>query len=179
MDIPQVLRDVAKQAHEGIEQVDQAGLPYWQHPWRVARLASLFPAFQLLAESQKQTVLSAAYLHDVLEDTPVTREQLSHAGARAQCRILVELLTKPEAQGANLEPYYSAIAEHPLARIIKCADIADNTNSHRMANLSPEVRERLTAKYEMAKKKLHVSDDEYAWFDDVVQLPVPREFDTL
>ncbi|UKA55477.1 hypothetical protein LFT45_06015 [Arthrobacter sp. FW305-BF8] len=64
----------------------------------------------------------------------------------------VVLLTRTEANTSN--GYYEAIRENPIALAVKLADIADNTDPERTARLEPEVRQRLAAKYENARKLL-------------------------
>lgn len=43
---------------------------------------------------------------------------------------------------------------NPIALAVKLADIEDNTAPERTARLEPEVRQRLAAKYENARKLL-------------------------
>jgi hypothetical protein len=46
--------------------------------------------------------------------------------------------------------YYARIRPNPLALAVKLADVADNSDPDRLAQLAPEVRERLTRKYAKA-----------------------------
>ena len=119
-------------------------------------------------------VACAALLHDVIEDTSVTAKDLSDQGFSGLCVATVELLTKP-SDASDLSAYYAAIADDYLARTIKLADIADNSNEQRMANLTDENRERLTAKYEKALIALGITDEERAWLTAARKLPVPRK----
>ncbi len=76
----------AETAHEG--QLRKSGEPYIQHPLYVA---------YLLAEMQfEPAVIAAGFLHDVIEDCPVTHEQLQESFGR-EIAILVEGVTKLEA----------------------------------------------------------------------------------
>src|SRR3990167_6576511 len=59
--------DFATQAHEG--QLRYSGEKYIEHPLQVARILASF--------GQSQTVLEAALLHDTVEDTDVTLEQIT------------------------------------------------------------------------------------------------------
>ncbi|MFN2557901.1 MAG: ADP-ribosylglycohydrolase family protein [Nitriliruptorales bacterium] len=125
---------LAELAHNG--QTDKAGLPYIDHPRRVA--ASL-PDPHLQA---------AGLLHDVLEDTHLDVAQLRAAGAGELVIELVQAVTKrPD------EEYLQAVrraAAHPLARELKRADIRDNFDPERLARLDGATADRLRAKYEAA-----------------------------
>lgn len=63
---------IAREAHEG--QFDKAGRPYVEHPARVAAWAAR------LDPDAPSAVIEAAWLHDVLEDTPFTRDDLAALG---------------------------------------------------------------------------------------------------
>lgn len=138
-DLVATARRLAQHHHDG--QVDKAGQPYLGHVLRVAdRVSHLEPE-----------VVAAALLHDVLEDTAATAAELAAAGIPATVIEAVALLTKT---GGPLDAYYARIREHPVALAVKLADIADNADPDRQAQLAPEVRERLTRKYTKAAAAL-------------------------
>lgn len=138
-DLVATARRLAETHHAG--QVDKAGQPYIGHVLRVAeRVSHLAPE-----------VVAAALLHDVIEDTEVTADELAAAGIPATVIEAVVLLTKT---GGPLEGYYARIREHPVALAVKLADIADNADPDRQALLDPEVRERLARKYAKATDAL-------------------------
>lgn len=163
---------VSKKAHRG--QRDKAGAPYWTHPRRVAELALDLAFAGGVCSLDRQTVVCAALLHDVVEDTSLTAKDLSDQGFSDLCVATVELLTKP-SDAANLSDYYATIANDYPARTVKLADIADNSNEQRMVNLTAENRERLTAKYEKALIALGITDEERTWLVAARKLPVPRK----
>src|SRR5215210_371579 len=80
--------ELARQAHAG--QFDKAGEPYISHPLRV------------MAAMDNDEARMVAVLHDVVEDTAVTLEDLANAGYPAAVVEAVGLLTKP-AQADYLE----------------------------------------------------------------------------
>lgn len=131
-------RRIATEAHAG--QVDKLGVDYIEHPRRVAARLDRF---------EEQAV---AWLHDVLEDTDVTADDLLAAGVDPAVVDAVVLLTRT----GSTEPtaYYADIAADPLARAVKLADIADNTDPDRTARLEPRERERLAEKYRRARLAL-------------------------
>jgi len=112
-------------AHEG--QVRKySGEPYWTHPAAVAALVSTVTA--------DAEIIAAAYLHDVVEDTSVSLEEIREAfGDRVAS--LVENLTdvsKPEHGNRAARKFIDRMHTknaHPDAKTIKLADLIDNAKS--------------------------------------------------
>ena len=129
---------IATIAHRS--QTDKIGVAYIEHPRRVA------------ARLNDPKHIAAAWLHDVIEDCGITAENLAAAGISNEVIDAVVLLTRTDENEGD--GYYEAIRENPIALAVKLADIADNTDPERTARLEPEVRQRLAAKYENAKKPL-------------------------
>lgn len=92
-------------------------------------------------------------MHDVLEDTDVTADDLRQAGIPFEVIDAVRTLTK-NSDEPNLDAYYARITANPLALAVKAADIANNTDPARVAQLDPATRNRVAAKYRAAKLKL-------------------------
>ncbi len=132
-------RDFAIAAHAG--QVDKSGAPYATHPERVAG--------RLVGDDLAQAV---AWLHDVVEDTTVTLDDLSAAGFPLHVVNGVDAMTR--RRGEHSDDYYARVAGDPLALRVKRADIADNTDPARVALLDHPTRVRLAAKYEHALRVL-------------------------
>jgi (p)ppGpp synthase/HD superfamily hydrolase len=133
---------IATIAHRG--QTDKLGVDYILHPARVA------------ARLKDPAEVAAAWLHDVIEDCDVTREDLLKAGISPEVVDAVVLLTRTpgDKDGPDPDAYYRALRENPIALAVKRADIADNTDPARTALLPEEQRERLRAKYEHALEVL-------------------------
>lgn len=107
---PQAL-EIATKYHEG--QVRKfSGLPYITHPIAVA---DQFPS---------EPLKIAAVLHDTIEDTNLSLDELYYLGASKNTIEKVELLThKPEQSYID---YILKIKAHTTARLIKIADINHN-----------------------------------------------------
>ncbi len=103
---------IATEAHEG--QFRRGGvIPYIEHPRAVAgRVGNDFDA---------QVV---AWLHDVLEDSEVSAEQLRDQGIPDHCIDAVILLTK--TREISYEDYLERLAQSPLATKVKIADMISN-----------------------------------------------------
>lgn len=88
--------------------------PYIRHPAAVA--AAL--------EAKSPEIRAAAWLHDLLEITPLTAAQLKAQGIPGQVVDLVKILT--HAPGESLETYWARVKRNPAATIVKLADIDHN-----------------------------------------------------
>ncbi len=136
--IAELAEMIAAEAHAG--QVDKAGQPYITHPARVAaRVAG------------DEHAVAAAWLHDVVEDTEVTLADLEQAfppDVTAAVDALTRRRDEPPAE------YYARVRRVPLALTVKLADMADNSDPQRLAQLDAATRERLIAKYARARAEL-------------------------
>jgi (p)ppGpp synthase/HD superfamily hydrolase len=129
---------LARRAHEG--QLDKAGRPYIAHPLRVMG--------HVKSEHERMT----AVLHDVVEDTDVTLDDLAAAGCPPEVLAAVEAISKqPDEPQVD---YLDRVLANPLALAVKRADIADNMSAERLGLLDQPTRERLRAKYEQALRQL-------------------------
>lgn len=108
---------VCRTAHAGQQRDD--GTPYATHPEAVVE--------KLRSNGvTDQATLAAAYLHDVLEDTEYSVEQMQTEFGREVVE-LVQQLTNTTPRGAPFEQKQAALLEHarkmsPKARLIKLAD---------------------------------------------------------
>jgi (p)ppGpp synthase/HD superfamily hydrolase len=129
---------LARRAHEG--QLDMAGRPYIGHPLRVMG--------RLTGERERMV----AVLHDVIEDTPVTAEDLTATGCPPDVVTAVVAISKNP--GEEQTAYLARVAANPLALTVKRADIADNMSPDRLARLDAPTQARLTSKYTAALRLL-------------------------
>lgn len=134
-------KGIAFIAHRGKH--DRSGAPYIDHPGRIAERF----------DPVTQTVeAAAAWLHDVLEDTPITAQELFEAGVMPQIIDVVQLLTR--TPDVTPDEYYAAIRRDPMARRVKLADIDDNTARWRLRRLDYDTQLRLVEKYRYARQAL-------------------------
>ena len=141
MDQIAVADQVATTAHAG--QTDKAGRPYLDHPRRVAS--------RVAETTHNPDAVAAAWLHDVVEDTPVTLDQLQEQGFPETVIHAVDALTRRPGEG---DAYYHRVADNDLARMVKQADLWDNTHPDRVSLLDPGDAERLRRKYAHAARLL-------------------------
>lgn len=128
---------LAATAHAG--QCDKGGEPYILHPLKVM--------MRVTGTSARM----AAVLHDVVEDTSVTLDQLRAEGFPGDVIAAVEALTKRPGE-TRVEAARRAAAD-PLAREVKLADNAENMDLSRLPH--PTERDRLrVAEYQAVREIL-------------------------
>lgn len=141
-DLVALAERIARAAHDG--QTDKAGMPYAEHPARVARRVA-----------DDLHAVATAWLHDVLEDSAVTAVDLLAHGIPERVVAAVQALTRRAEQTSA--DYYATVAADPLALRVKFADLADNCDPERLAVLraaDPHTAERLRVKYAHATSEL-------------------------
>jgi (p)ppGpp synthase/HD superfamily hydrolase len=131
---------LAERAHAG--QTDKVGEPYIEHVRRVVAAVA----------NHGDDAQMAAALHDVVEDTAWTLEQLAGLGIPRPVLDAVDALTA--RPGEAYEAMVRRAAADPLARVVKLADNLDNADEGRLVRLDQGTAERLRAKYAMARALL-------------------------
>jgi guanosine-3',5'-bis(diphosphate) 3'-pyrophosphohydrolase len=129
--------EIAAKAHAG--QVDKAGQPYILHPIQV-----------MLRITGTETRI-AAILHDVIEDSEFTIEDLRKEGFSNAVLLAVAALTKRENE-SRIDAALRA-SENEIARIVKLADNAENMDLSRIANPTDKDYARLK-EYEKVREIL-------------------------
>ena len=92
-----------------------------------------------------------AWLHDVVEDTPTTLEDVEAAFGPLVAAGVDAMTHRP---GEPSLEYYARVRANPIALAVKAADLADNTDPARLDVLTPELQARLEAKYGIARREL-------------------------
>lgn len=131
---------LAYAAHHG--QTDKSGVPYIFHPYHVAE------------QMTDEFTTCAALLHDVVEDTGLTFEELEDQFPKEVLDAL-RLLTH-EGETDYFE-YVRAIKENSIAKAVKLADIAHNSDETRLAGCKDVTEEQIIRwreKYAKAKRIL-------------------------
>lgn len=129
---------VASRAHANQKRKD--GTPYISHPMRV----------MVSVSDQGDYAMVVALLHDVVEDTDISLDDLKAMGFDGLVVDAVDHLTK--RQGEKYTDFIERARKHDMARIVKIADINDNLEDQ--SALEPEEAEFLRKRYEKALKRL-------------------------
>lgn len=127
---------VASKAHKG--QKDKAGRAYILHPVNVA----------LRTKGIKQKTV--ALLHDIVEDTNITLDDLKKLGFDNEIVNAVAAITKKS--GEKYENYLKRVKNNEIAKDVKIADLQHNSNLNRLKEITPK---------DIARKKKYQTAIEY------------------
>ena len=105
-------------AHAG--QLDKGGVPYVFHPFHVAE------------QMEDELSTMVALLHDVVEDTDYTLEDLARMGFPEWALSALKLLTHDKR--VPYLDYVAAIRHDPIARAVKLADLRHNSDLSRLTD---------------------------------------------
>lgn len=131
---------IALAAHAHAGRKDKVGMPQIMHPMRV-----------MLACSNLRQMM-VAILHDVIEDTSITLQDLRDDGYPKDVVDAVDAVTK--RPGEIYEEFIERCSKNQLGATVKRIDISDNMSPARQTGLSLDHRTRLRAKYKKAIKFL-------------------------
>ena len=101
-----------------INQVDKTGLPYVFHP------------FHLAEQMNSEDEVCLALLHDTVEDSNITFEDLIKEGFNENIINALKLLTHND--DTPYMEYIKRIKENPLAKRVKLADLYHNSDLTRL-----------------------------------------------
>ena len=128
---------LAATAHEG--QTDKAGAPYILHVLRV----------MMRLETPEERM--AAALHDIVEDCGFTLDRLRAEGFPEAVVLGVDAVTRRDSE--TYEEFVLRAKAHPVGRRVKEADLLDNSDVSRLAQVTDRDRDRLE-KYRLALEAL-------------------------
>jgi (p)ppGpp synthase/HD superfamily hydrolase len=124
---------VCFEAHK--EQVDKSGMPYVFHP------------FHLAEQMTDEYTTVCALLHDVIEDTDYTWQDLQKMGFPHEILEALRLLTHEES--VPYMEYVQKITKNPIAIKVKIADLRHNSDLSRLDTIDEPAIAR-TQKYQKA-----------------------------
>lgn len=132
--------ELARTAHAG--QTDKAGQPYVQHVIRVR---------DALREHGEEAQI-AGVLHDIVEDTPISLDDLRTIGVTRRALAAVDSVTR--RPGETYMDLIRRAAADPLGRLVKLADNADNSSEDRLTCLGRNESDFLRWRYAKARAVL-------------------------
>ncbi len=104
-------------------QTDKSGMPYVFHP------------FHLAEQMHDEDTTVVALLHDVIEDTDYTFDDLRNFGFADRVISAIALMTHDDA--VPYMEYVAQIKKNPIARAVKLADLRHNSDMARLDTVSP------------------------------------------
>lgn len=132
-DLTKLAMRICFDAHK--DQVDKSGVPYVFHPYHLAEQM----------EDEATTVV--ALLHDVVEDSQYTLDDLRDAGFPEYVLEAVTLVT--HKRGVPYMDYIMQLKGNEIARKVKLADLRHNSDLSRLGEITEKDLYR-TAKYKKA-----------------------------
>ena len=111
------------EAHKN--QLDKSGMPYVFHP------------FHLAEQMHDEVTTVVALLHDVVEDTDYTLEDLKQMSFSSQVIEAIALMT--HEVGEPYLDYVRRIKDNPIAKAVKLADIDHNSDVSRLDPEDPRI----------------------------------------
>ena len=127
---------IAFEAHKN--QTDKNGIPYIYHPVHLAE------------QMDSENTICVALLHDVVEDTSMTFEDLQAEGFSPEIIDALKLLTHDDA--VPYMEYVKEIRKNPIATKVKLADLRHNSDLTRL----DEVNEKALKRVEKYKKAIEM-----------------------
>ena len=121
------------EAHK--DQLDKSGMPYVFHPFHIAEQMT----------DEETTIV--ALLHDVIEDTDTTLDDLKELGFPETVISAIKLMTHDK--DTPYMEYVTKIKTDPIARRVKLQDLAHNSDMTRLDTVTPYDIER-AEKYKKA-----------------------------
>lgn len=115
------------EAHK--DQTDKSGMPYVFHP------------FHLAEQMTDEETTVAALLHDVVEDTAYTLEDLRVMGFPESVLAAIGLMTHDD--GTSYLEYVARLKGNPIARTVKLADLVHNSDLSRLNVIDAKALERI------------------------------------
>lgn len=107
---------ISFEAHKN--QTDKNGMPYIYHPIHLAE------------HMTDEATICVALLHDVVEDTNITFEQLEAEGFSNEIISAIKLMTHDD--NVPYMDYVSEIKKNPIATAVKLADLKHNSDLSRL-----------------------------------------------
>ena len=128
---------LALKAHKG--QVDRFGQPYILHPLRM----------MLMVEGNLEKIV--ALLHDTVEKTATTYDDLRNKGFSGDVIEAINSLTRRKEEG--YDKYISRVSKNKIAVAVKISDLNDHITESKKRGMTKKNKDRIK-KYEIAKQKL-------------------------
>ena len=137
------------EAHK--DQTDKSGMPYVFHP------------FHLAEQMPDEETATVALLHDVIEDTPYTPDDLRAMGFDENVLTALALMTHDKR--IPYMDYVAKIRENRIARTVKMADLRHNSDLTRLDEIDEKAGKRME-KYRAALRLLSEGETAYQPYYD-------------
>lgn len=125
-DLTKKAMKIAFEAHK--DQLDKNGIPYIYHPVHLAE------------QMTDEATICVALLHDAVEDTDITFEELENAGFTKEIMGAIRCMTHDKA--VPYMDYIQEIKKNPIAKCVKLADLRHNSDLTRLDVVDEKAKKR-------------------------------------
>ncbi|HWX82289.1 MAG TPA: HD domain-containing protein [Xanthobacteraceae bacterium] len=153
--------ELAARRHNGMARKGRSNEPYINH---LAEVANLIAAATDGADAE---LVAAGWLHDTIEDTQTTREELAQEFSARVAALVVEVtddMTLPKSERRRLQ-VLDAPKKSPTAKLIKIADKISNIRARVLPEPTPEQRDDLADYVAWAEQVVAGCRGVNAWLD--------------
>ena len=123
------------EAHK--DQIDKSGMPY------------VYPPFHLAEQMKDENTTIVALLHDVVEDTDITIDDIRKMGFNEEVCEALKLMTHDD--NVPYIEYVKKLKSNPIAKTVKIADLKHNSDLTRLDTVDEKALKRVE-KYKRAMK---------------------------
>src|ERR1700751_3332694 len=167
--------ELAAHRHNGLTRKGRGSEPYINH---LAEVANLIAAATDGADAE---LVAAAWLHDSIEDTEATREELAQKFSERVASLVVECtddMSLPKSERRRLQ-VVNALHKSPGAKLIKIADKVSNIRPRILPGPSAEERADLVDYTNWAEQVVAGCRGGNAWLDDTFAKTVAQARSSL
>jgi len=153
--------ELAAQRHNGMARKGRGNEPYVNHLAEVANLLAT------ATDGADAELVAAGWLHDTIEDTETTREELARTFSERVASLVVECTDDMSLPKSERRRRQVADASHksPGAKLIKIADKISNIGARVHPDPSPEERDDLIDYADWAEQVVNGCRGGNAWLD--------------
>ncbi|WP_454643230.1 HD domain-containing protein [Bradyrhizobium liaoningense] len=154
--------ELAAQRHNGMARKGRGNEPYINHLAEVANLLAT------ATDGADAELVSAGWLHDTIEDTDTTREELARRFSERVASLVVECtddMSLPKAERRRLQ-VLDAPKKSAGAKLIKIADKISNTGARIQTDLTAEERDDLAGYIAWGTQVVAGCRGGNAWLDE-------------
>lgn len=144
--------NIAYNKHSG--QIGKDGIPYFCHPYHVAERIDELCERTNMSKKEHEALICVALLHDVLEDTDMTIDNLYQEGFSDNIVHAIIALTRRKRE--TYRDYIERCGENTYAAVVKTFDLVHNMNLSRL-DAPTSIDEKRYKKYKKALDLLNTS----------------------
>lgn len=133
--------------------VDKGGHPYIEHLYNVANKSKKIAHELGYNQFKVNQIYIVGWLHDILEDTSCTKQELIDIGCDEEIIEAILAITRNPEEEKYFD-FIKRVKKNPIARLVKIADLENNMDITRLNKFGEYEKNRLM-KYWYSRKYLN------------------------